>query len=373
MYAVHLGPNPLDGGGAVWFKPFEGHSAALFAVLAGVSIALMSGGRRPKQGRASTRVALRLATRAPLLVALGLLLTSLGTGYMVILAYYGACFLLAIPWLRCRARTLAVAALVTAVVMPLVSFAVRSVFAPRDLVFEAPDVSWADFTTWPGLGHAAVVLLLTGTFPAVTLMAYLFAGMAIGRLDLRSPVVARRLCFGGAALALGAYGASWVATRVFGGLEAVYRSLEPAAASYEMSPETLLHLDESWIHGTPPTTTWAWELLSSGASCTPFDLLVSIGIAASVIGGCLVLPPRLLRPLADLGGRALSAYVLHFVAIWLIWDSADDGPDVFALTHFVVFSVVALIASVAWRRWIGRGPLEWAMARLSRWPDRVLL
>jgi uncharacterized membrane protein YeiB len=95
-----------------------------------------------------------------------------------------------------------------------------------------------------------------------------------------------------------------------------------------------------------------------------------------VIGGCLLLEPRferLLRPLADLGGRALSAYALHFVAVRLIWDSADDGPEVFALTHFVAFSVVALIASVAWRRWIGRGPLEWAMARLSRWPDRVLL
>ncbi|MDT7803665.1 MAG: hypothetical protein QOI78_7098 [Actinomycetota bacterium] len=100
--------------------------------------------------------------------------------------------------------------------------------------------------------------------------------------------------------------------------------------------------------------------------------MVSIGIAASVIRGCLLLPPRLLRPPADLGGRALSAYALHFVAIWLIWDSADDSSDVFALTHFVAFSAVALIGSVAWRRRIGRGPLEWAMARLSRWPVRVL-
>lgn len=102
---------------------------------------------------------------------------------------------------------------------------------------------------------------------------------------------------------------------------------------------------------------------------------MSIGIAAAVIGGCLLLAPRverLLRPLADLGGRALSAYVLHFVAIRLIWDSDGDGTDVFALTHFVAFSAVALIASVAWRRRIGLGPLEWAMARFSRWPDQVL-
>jgi hypothetical protein len=67
MYAVHLGPNPLDG--AVWFKPFKGHSAARSSRC---SPGLDRGGRRPKQG--CTRVALRPATRAPLLVALGLLL-----------------------------------------------------------------------------------------------------------------------------------------------------------------------------------------------------------------------------------------------------------------------------------------------------------
>jgi hypothetical protein len=78
------------------------------------------------------------------------------------------------------------------VVLPLVSLALRSAFSRRDLVVEAPDVGWADFATWHGLERAAGVLLLTGTFPAVTLMAYLFAGMAIGRLDLHSPVVARR-------------------------------------------------------------------------------------------------------------------------------------------------------------------------------------
>jgi uncharacterized membrane protein YeiB len=374
MYAVHVGPDPLEGGPARWFKPFEGHSAALFAVLAGLSIALMSGGRRPKTGRDRTRVALRLASRAPVLVALGLLLGGLGTGYMVILAYYGACFLLAIPWLRFRARTLAVAALVTAVVLPLVSFALRSAAAPRDLVFEAPDVGWADFTTWPGLGHAAAVLLLTGTFPAATLLAYLFAGMAIGRLDLASPVVCRRLVAGGVALAGAAYGVSWVATEVFGGLDAVLRALEPAAAGYGMSPEWLLHLNETWIHGTPPTTTWAWELLPIGASCTPFDLLISIGGAAAVIGACQLAAPRfarLLRPLADLGGRALSAYALHFVAIWLLWDSEDDGADLFGVLHFAEFCVVALAAAVAWRRWVGRGPLEWVLGRLSDWPRRV--
>ncbi|GAA4549300.1 DUF418 domain-containing protein [Amycolatopsis samaneae] len=375
MYAVHIGPNPNDGGFALLFKPFEGHSAALFAVLAGVSVALMSGGRRPKTGRARTRVALRLATRAPLLVALGLLIAGLDTGYMVILAYYGASFLLAIPWLRCGAKALAIAALVTAVVAPLLSFVLRSQFRPRDLIFFAPDVTWSDFTSSAGIVHAAVVLLLTGTFPALTLMAYIFAGMAIGRLNLASPRVSRRLFFGGSALATAGYLASWLATDVLGGMRAVYRSLEPAATQAGMSPVEFFRINDTWVHGTPPTTTWAWELVPTGASYTPFDLLISIGIAAAVIGLCqLVMPAmgRVLRPLADLGGRVLSAYVLHFVVIWLIWDEPENGQDLFGVRHFAEFCVVALVAAVAWRKWIGRGPLEWLLNKLSSWPNYVI-
>ncbi|RSN09658.1 hypothetical protein DMC63_32495 [Streptomyces sp. WAC 05977] len=373
MYAVHVGPDPAKGGAGVLFKPFEGHSAALFAVLAGVSIALMSGGRRPKQGRDRTRVALKLATRAPLLVALGLWLTSLETGYMVILAYYGACFLFAIPWLRAGAKALAIAAVVVAVAGPLLSHLIRAQLLPRDLLFFAPDLT-ADDITSTGLLKAATVLVLTGTFPALTLMAYVFAGMAIGRMDLTSRGVCRRLFFGGSALAVGGYVVSWIATGPLGGMQAVYRSLEPAAAQMGMTPPEFLRLHQTWIHGTPPTTSWAWELLPTGTSYTPFDLLISIGIAAAVIGGCQLLMPkfeRVLRPLSDLGGRVLSAYVLHFVAIALLWDESD-GDSIFSVLHFVEFSVVALTAAVLWRKFIGRGPLEWAMNKLSSWPKYVV-
>lgn len=373
MYAVHVGPDPAKGGFGVLFKPFEGHSAALFAVLAGLSIALMSGGRRPKQGRDRTRVALKLATRAPLLVALGLWLTSLETGYMVILAYYGACFLFAIPWLRASAKALAIAAIVTAVAAPLLSHLARVQLLPRDLMFYAPDLT-ADDVTSTGLLKAATVLVLTGTFPALTLMAYVFAGMSIGRMDLTSRSVCRRLFFGGSALVVGGYLVSWFATGPLGGMQAVYRSLEPAAAQAGMSPSEFFRLHQTWIHGTPPTTSWAWELLPTGTSYTPFDLLISIGIAAAVIGGCQLLMPRferVLRPLSDLGGRVLSAYVLHFVAIALLWDESD-GDSIFSLVHFAEFSVVALTAAVLWRKFVGRGPLEWTMNKLSSWPKYLV-
>lgn len=373
MYAVHVGPDPAKGGIGVLFKPFQGHSAALFAVLAGVSIALMSGGRKPKTGRARTEVALRLGTRAPLLIALGLWLTGLDTGYVIILAYYGVCFLFAIPWLRFGVKVLAGAAIVAATVFPLVSFAIRGQILPRSLVFLPPDLVPEDFTgSIPALTHAAVVLVFTGTFPALNLMTYVFAGMAIGRMDLGSPTLCRRLLLGGAALAVVGSLLSWVATDLLGGMQAVYRALGPEAAKAGLSPEAYFRLNSSFIHGSPPTTSLAWQLLPTESSYTPFDFVISIGAAAAVIGGCQLLMPRferVLRPLRDLGGRVLSAYVLHLFVISLLW---TKGQDEFSLLHFVEFSVVAVVAAVAWRRWIGRGPLEWVLHTACRWPGHVL-
>ncbi|WP_246257300.1 heparan-alpha-glucosaminide N-acetyltransferase domain-containing protein [Amycolatopsis anabasis] len=370
MYAAHVGPDPSQGGAGVLFRPFEGRSAALFAVLAGVSIALMSGGREPKTGLAQTRVSLRLATRAPLIMALGLWLTNLNTGYLVILSYYGICFLVAIPFLRMRAKALAIAAAVTAVVVPFASYFIRAAVAPRDLYYLLPDARFEHFGSF---GEALTILVLTGTFPAVGLMTYLFAGMAIGRLDLRSPLVCRRLFLGGTALAVLAYGASYLATDVFGGMRRIYETLAPAAARAGMTPEQYFGFHLNNIHGTPPTTTLAWELVSSAHSYTPFDFVACIGVAAAVIGGCQLLMrrcARFLRPLADLGSVILSAYVFHFIAIWLLWNADDESA--FSLLHFLEFSAVAIVAAVAWKRWIGRGPLEWLLHVLSKWPNRVI-
>ncbi|RZQ62875.1 DUF418 domain-containing protein [Amycolatopsis suaedae] len=372
MYATHVGPDPADGGAASVFRLFEGRSAALFAVLAGVSVALMSGGREPKAGGGRRRVALRLAARAPLLVVLGLFLTSLETGYLVILAYYGACFVLVIPFLGLRVRSLVVAAVVGALAMPLISYGLRVQLAPRDLVLLMPDATPETFAG-SGLGYILLVLLVSGTFPALGLMTYLFAGMAIGRLDLGSPVVCRRLVIGGAVLAAVAYTASWVATDVLGGMRTIYAAAAPAAAAAGMPPEEFVQLHMYNIHGTPPTTTPAWLLVDVPHSYTPFDFVACIGVAAAVIGGCQLLAARFpvaVRPLADLGGVILTAYAAHFVAIWLLFGDEETSP--FSLAHFLWFGGVALVAAMLWKRWIGRGPLEWLLHVVSRLPERLL-
>ncbi len=64
----------------VWHWLASGRASALFAVLAGVSLALMSGGTRPVRGRERLATTTGLVVRALLIAALGLLLGDLELG-----------------------------------------------------------------------------------------------------------------------------------------------------------------------------------------------------------------------------------------------------------------------------------------------------
>ena len=80
-----------------------GRASALFAVLAGVSLALMTGRRRPVHGRDRLRASAGLAVRAVLIAVLGFALAGLDSGLAIILTYYGVLFLLGLPFVGLRA------------------------------------------------------------------------------------------------------------------------------------------------------------------------------------------------------------------------------------------------------------------------------
>ena len=86
----------------------DGRSSALFAVLAGVGVALSTGGpRRPADGRAHLAAAAGLLVRGLLVGLLGLWLVGFDSPVAVILAYYGLLFVVAAPLLRLPAAALA--------------------------------------------------------------------------------------------------------------------------------------------------------------------------------------------------------------------------------------------------------------------------
>jgi uncharacterized membrane protein len=362
MASVHILPVMTAGStetvaGAV----AAGRASALFAVLAGVGIALGTGGPRPVTGARAHAVASprspRLAASASrthvgaaaglvvrgLLVALvGLVLVELDPPVAVILAYYGLLFVLATPLLRLRAPVLGALAVVWCVAGPVLSHVLR-----------------AGRRAWPGdqPGFAALAepadllreLALTGYYPVLPWLTYLLAGMAVGRLDLRSSRAAAALLGGGAALAV----AAWAGSALL---------LGPGGGAAVLGPD----LDER-RYGTVPTDTWWWLAVEAPHTGTPFDLAHTTGTALAVLGAMLLARavPVLTWPLAAVGAMPLTLYTLHVTALAIFPVEAAEAAGISAGSLLVIHLIAVLVIGVAVRAAGRRGPLEAAVRAAS--------
>ena len=358
MVAVHIVPPVTDDGRVSWaFTLAAGRSSALFAVLAGVGLALLTRwtSRTPSWVRRRDRVA--VATRAVLLVLIGLALGEPESGVAVILVYYGVLFLLALPFLGLSARALAAWSAGVLLIVPTLSHLVRPQLAPPS--YAVPTIEFAD-QGWSG---AASELLLTGYYPALAWTAYLLAGLAVGRLDLRSRAVATRLLAGGVMLAVGAALLSYLLLTVAGGRDVL------AAQAPSLFGRPFDQALDIGLFGTTPTGSWWWLAVAAPHTATPLDLAGTIGTSLAVLGLFLLIvrrPHPLLMPLIALGGMSLTAYSLHIV---LLDGALPRTMDDAVLWHLLVLSAGAVL----WRQLVGQGPLEWATQKVSRSVARLVV
>ncbi|HEY5247849.1 MAG TPA: heparan-alpha-glucosaminide N-acetyltransferase domain-containing protein, partial [Dermatophilaceae bacterium] len=218
MVAVHaLYESNAQGNPTVSFTIAAGRSAALFAVLAGVGISLSTGRQKATMGREGCAAAASLVARALALAVIGLALGQFDSTFgTVILVYYGALFLLAIPLLFLPTRAVVVTGVVIAFVVPVLSQLVRG----------GLPASLGDHPTAAYLLASPVRVLadvfVTGEYPALPWLAYVCAGLAIGRLQLSSLQVARRLFGAGVTMAVLAKLVAWVALGPLGGSDRIF-------------------------------------------------------------------------------------------------------------------------------------------------------
>ncbi len=340
MMAVHVLPGTDAAGDVSWTHELaRGRASAAFAVLAGVAIALSTGGTAPLTGRRWEGAAAGLLVRCVLIGVLGLALAEADSGLAIILVYYALLFGLAAPLLGLSWRRLAAIAVGIAVLVPIWSHVLRSGLPPM----RGPSPSFADLAQLPTLINE---LTLTGYYPVLAWTTYLAAGLAVGRLDLRSPTVARRLLLVGAALVLAAY----VLSRLL---------VDHAIASGDLRPTAA----DEIRHGTTPTLSWWWLTVAEPHSGTTLDLAATTGSALVLLAVLLLLAPlvgNVLLPLAWVGSMTLTLYTLHVLAV--AYDIGPDDPEPRYVTHVIAAFVIA----AAWRSWWPRGPLE----QLVSWPSR---
>ncbi|MFD9907871.1 DUF418 domain-containing protein [Streptomyces sp. NPDC059063] len=366
MYAAHVGPDPATTGGATGFlmELTHGRASALFAFLAGFSVVLMTGRRAPKTGRAGRQAVVKVVIRAVVLLALGTALTMSETPVEVILAFYGLYFLLVLPLYRLSARTLAEIAVVSALVLPQVLYVVAEAVYGGALGGGSTGPG-----AWPRTADGLVSLLFTGSYPALSWLPFVVAGMAVARLDLASAAVRVRLAVTGAGLAVLGYGGSWLALHHVPG---VARAL--GAAGWQANGAGTAWWSD--VAGWPEQSTPAWLFVAAPHSETTLSVVANTGVAIVVLVACLaavdVLPRfrRLARPVIAVGSMSLTAYVLHIVAIRLLGMEELPGSS---SPGYVLLGFVAGVTVFAalWSRFFRRGPLEALLQRATKVAERV--
>lgn len=366
MIAIHILPSwdPETFEPTAQWTVFAGRSAALFALLAGVGLAFSTGGRTPHTGRTMTADRAGVAVRALLIAGLGLAINHVLPGNTIdevpavnILVYYGAFFLLAIPFLRLSARALFAWAAFFALAGPVLVHVLRDVLP----AVERYNPDYLDLFGDPAA--TAARLLLTGTFPALPYLAYLLTGLAIGRLDLAGIRVQAGLVLGGALLAAGASLASWVLVVQAGGFDQL------VARTPGLDEELVNDIIVWGPEPTLPTATWWWLAVGGPYTNTPPALLLGLGSAVAALGAFLLLARHFgtwLLPLSAMGAMTLTVYSAHLLA--LAAEVHYDQP-----LWFVIHVAVAMAFALLWRRAMGQGPLERLVAGLVRGTRRRVL
>lgn len=362
MMAAHLIPevDPVTGNVTAIHRIVDGRSAALFAVLAGVSLALSTGRREPTSRWAAASVG--IAARAGVLFVIGMSLGVFSEYVAVILVNYALLFLLAPLFLRLRTRMLLGLAALWVLAGPVLSHVLRQWWWPEG--------HWpGDVSSWLSLADPLRLLhelLLSGYYPVLTWVPYLLVGLAIGRSAVLYQSRGSALVLLGSGTAL----AAWVLSDVLLRLPAAQGALvipEGHPFAFE-DPEIL---DQLALYGTAPTTSWWWLATVQAHTGSVLDLVHTIGTSVAVIGLChLVCSSWAVRtsltPFTVAGSMPLTLYTVH--VIWVALDPEPAAP----IAAWLIQTVILVLGAYLYRvvldrlRLDSRGPLELLTARTAK-------
>lgn len=339
MAGAHIGEteafDPLDP--STWLDLVHGRSSILFAVLAGVSIALMTGRSTLPAPERMPSIRLQLVGRGAVIFVIGLALEMLNTPIAVILTLYGLLYVAVIPFLRWQPWKLLMAAGVLALAGPAL-LALLAVL-----------------TLYPY--GAGISLVLYGSYPITAWLAFVFAGMALGRLHVERLETAV-ITFGiGVGLMIVGYGLGLVGA-VAGIAGSSLSGGGGSVSGWETYPQAVADADPL---GSVIRAIFAVDPHSGGTA----EILGSGGFALTVIALCVLLSGPLravLLPLGALGSMPLSAYSVHVLSVALI-----GGPGGFFSNNafWAATTVALLLVTTLWSILFGRGPLERLVGRAA--------
>ncbi len=316
----------------------DGRAAALFVFLAGMGVALLTG----KARRSGDPAALRadrylLMRRALFLFVIGLAFRQIWS--FDILHFYGV-YLFAVSFLfAARERWVIVLIALLIFVFPVLYYVLPSQFG----------IPFWGTTESLHPREIAIDIFFQGYHPVAPWLAFLLAGMLVGRLDLTERRTRRRLLLAGLLLVL--------VSEVLAQLLLNFGVLKLA---FTLGPRETVEATAD-LFGSDPYPPM------------PLFMTVGIGWALIVSSLCLGIAGRWgerawLTPFIHAGQLALSVYIFHgtvgiWAPGWLGYSPPQSLPWV--LGYCVVFYALTILLATLWRRKFERGPVESAMRWLT--------
>ncbi|WP_318758471.1 heparan-alpha-glucosaminide N-acetyltransferase domain-containing protein [Corynebacterium sp. SFY-K9] len=361
----------------------HGRPAVLFALLAGVSISLMTGrGERPTSVNGVQGIRLKLIGRALAIFLIGLVLEQLGTGISIILTFYGVLYAVALPFVWAKTRTLIIVGTCLGVVGPSL-LAIIQYLLPK------------------GNASPTIGLVLGGVYPLPVFWGILLLGMVLGRLHLQSTrALAGLVAVGVCASAIG-YGVGsmwgndeepkngWINQDDRNGTSqpdwsAVISKLKKQKAQQSDGVQPKDQTAQSSGGSASDEgieSRWGqyWDALDSTKelkdslkrslvdsaphSGGTAEFVGSGGFALIIVALCQLIVSRARRwfiPIAVTGAMPLTIYTAHVIIVFAV-----GGPAGTVVSNPLYWSLVigSIVFANVWMAFFGRGPLE----RFPRW------
>ncbi|TPW75810.1 heparan-alpha-glucosaminide N-acetyltransferase domain-containing protein [Schumannella soli] len=329
----------------------SGFPSTLFAVLGGVSAVLST--RKYVENGQRLAASLSLAARGVVVALIGVALGLTPTFVAVVLVYYGVGMIVTAVLLHLPSPVLLAIAAALAVGGPHLNLLVHDSAQLQTL----GELSYAD----PFQFLRSVVF--TGTYPVITWLAYMLAGVLAARVLLR----AERLR---AAVRLAVVGAGMLAVAVAADLISrpavldliVAKGMDRTEAEYLATGDGFgAPIDSGWValvNAAPHTGSTGDIVRTVGAALLLIGVLVAIGelwrrrVAATSLNAEAERArrmPLLLRPIAAAGSAPLTLYTLHVLATAAI---------TILITQDLGFDVVDGTGQAPW--WL-MGPGAWGI------------
>ncbi len=327
-YKIVMGASENGPEWLVWLAGlFDGRAAATFVILAGVGISMFSRRGRIAHDRERIRQDRHtLFRRAIFLFVVGLLYTPLWPAD--ILHFYGIYIAFAALLLLASNRQLWLVAIGLGVAFLLLVF-----IFDYERGWDFSTLTYIDFWTFAGMIRH---IFFNGFHPVIPWLAFILIGMWLGRQNVKNIQIRRKILWVSVSVAAAAEILSHILTKIIPGESGVIFGTEPM----------------------PPM---------------PLYILAGAGTAIVIITLCLEFTfrypkARIFSPLVATGQLALTLYVAHVVigmGFLEIIGRLEHQTLKFATISAAVFSVIAIVFSVYWRKRFQRGPLEWVMRKVA--------